>query len=964
MAARWGPLGRGTGTGKEKGKGKGKVAAAAALRLLPSGVPAKAADWKRRHLWFCLLALGFDPQAAEKFLDRELHLGVSMFDAPNAAAFHVVAQFLFSKLDPVRAAKVFRDCLLPEQITRDTEFRKQCCSWLKDIANESKNYLPPIVTSSFLSPAGSKFIHLMYRFARYVMIKNLKKNSVGSDTSSTEAVNLIPEDMRKAKARCNVARNKLLRILQKKDVIIREYNKKSQLLIKEIKQTKSEYAYHQQQLLKMRLNGKNKNDKTERIQKVRSMWTFVMDTLTSLKKEIEIVDSVIEGRVDLYTLTGTNVNVPQLLADRVESEIHEVCTGNLYEGENLNFLTVIQLLNGALRILRDECCQFESKHFTDIKNTSEFQNKILLNLKAVRQKIEEQHCKSLRELISGKQKELEMKWKSHLDQCPYSLKRGQDPDLDLLEAVSCFFHPAEEAYKDTVSFQLEIPLLDIYDSICEKNYQKDEETSGSMMDNSTLQPTRWISSVSLDLSGASESKDMLIEKDFRTETYNGKEKPVTPKISEEMEDLIISVEENTVTCTRSAVQKEDLLKKATEELAEEVAKTVTSESPQSGGGKGITLEDLISSQAFNPFLTRQQIPRTPENLLTEIRSSWRKAIQTDESPDVELAPAEVMTEESPMDASTTVQNETDTTLVRSTSASPVFDFDSTSTEFKAQNQMRKSNISGCPVWETSGVQENEGDKEQELERTVLSRISVDKTEEPASLDVENSINTPDKFSERNSRINTVPSNQLWDSLVDRILQWDAPSVLMSDSCEVTEAGILHETLPKEFDSIDPNKSTSSESDCDVLNSKDIPGSTKIKGCVEELNIDRLSLVSRYEMLKENASGNREKLHHTHAGDESVSYISDLNLRPEKERDDLCSTRDLFSLDEEFTKAPSPLSFPKGNNSLSPLLMFTQDLEEMASKIHKISSNLVRKLKGEEQLNEKLHTQESSSGQNL
>ncbi|KAM9167531.1 HAUS augmin-like complex subunit 6 [Mergus octosetaceus] len=886
-----------------------------------------------------------------------------MFDVPNVAAFHVVAQFLFSNLDPARAAEVFRNCLIPEQITRDIEFRKQCCSWLRDITNESKRYLPPIATSSFLSPAGSKFIHAMYRFARYVMSKKLKKNRVGSGTSFTKAVNLIPEDIRKTKIRHKVARKKLLRILKKKDIIIREYNKKSQLFIKEIKQTKSEYAYHQQQLLKMKLNDQNKNDKTERIQKVRSMWTFVTDTLTSLKKEMEIVDSVIEGRVDLYTLTGTNVNVPQLLADRVESEIREVCTGNLYEDEKLNFLTVIQLLNEALRILRDERCQFESKHFPDIKNTSEFQNKILLNLKAVRQKIEEQHCKSLRELISGKEKELEMKWKSHLDQCPFSLKRGQDPDLDLLQRMSCFFHPAEEAYKDTVSCQLEISLLGIYDSIYEINYKKDEETSGSMMDNSTLQPTRWISSVSLDLSEASESSDMLIEKDFHTETYSGKEKPVTPKISEEMEDLIISDEENTVICTRSAVQKEDL-KKATEELAEEVAKTVASESPQSGGGKGITLENLISSQAFNPFLTRQQIPRTPENLLTEIRSSWRKAIQTDDSPDVELAPAEVMTEESPMDASTTVLNKTELTLVGSSSASPVFDFDSTLTEFKAQNQMRISNISGCPVWETSGVQENESDKEQELDRAVLSRISVDKTEEPASLDVENSINTSDTFSESNSRINTVPSNQLRDSLVDRILQWDAPSVLRSDSCEVAEAGILHETLPKEFDSIDPNKSTSLESDFDVLNSKDVPGSTKIKGCVQESNLDLQSVVSRYKMLKENASGNREKLHQTHAGGESVSYISDLNLRPEKERDDLCSTWDLFRLDEEFTKAPSPLSFPKENHSLSPLLMFTEDLEEMASRIHKISLDLARKLKGEEQLNEKLHTKEPSSGQNL
>lgn len=333
------------------------------------------------------------------------------------------------------------------------------------------------------------------------------------------------------------------------------------------------------------------------------------------------------------------------------------------------------------------------------------------------------------------------------------------------------------------------------------------------------------------------------------------------------------------------------------------------------------------------------------HLVTEIRSSWRKAIQTDDSPDVELAPAEVMTEESPMDASTTVLNKMDPTLVGSTSASPVFDFDSTLTEFEAQNQMRISNISGCPVWETSGVQENESDKEQELERTVLSRISVDKTEEPAFLDVENSINTPDTFSESNSRINTVPSSQLWDSLVDRILQWDAPSVLRLDSCEVAEAGILHETLPKEFDSIDPNKSTSSESDFDVLNSEDVPDSTKSKGCVQESNLDLQSVVSSYKMLEENASGNREKLHQTHAGDESLSYISDLNLRPEEERDDLCSTWDLFRLDEEFTKAPSPLSFPKGYQSLAPLLMFTQDQKEIVSRIHKISLDLLSKLKG-------------------
>lgn len=46
----------------------------------------------------------------------------------------------------------------------------------------------------------------------------------------------------------------------------------------------------------------------------------------------------------------------------------------------------------------------------------------------------------------------------------------------------------------------------------------------------------------------------------------------------------------------------------------QVAKSVISESPQSGEGKAMSLEDLVSSLAFNPFVTRKQIPRTPENL--------------------------------------------------------------------------------------------------------------------------------------------------------------------------------------------------------------------------------------------------------------------------------------------------------------------------------------------------------------
>ncbi|KFQ21254.1 HAUS augmin-like complex subunit 6, partial [Merops nubicus] len=97
------------------------------------------------------------------------------------------------------------------------------------------------------------------------------------------------------------------------------------------------------------------------------------------------------------------------------------------------------------------------------------------------------------------------------------------------------------------------------------------------------------------------------------------EKPVPPKIfkngrdesatSEVQKDVV-----NNVTQTESPVKKDDPLQKARDELAEEVARTMMSESAQSSEGKGMALEDLISSLAFDPFLTRKQIPRTPDNL--------------------------------------------------------------------------------------------------------------------------------------------------------------------------------------------------------------------------------------------------------------------------------------------------------------------------------------------------------------
>ncbi|NXX56738.1 HAUS6 protein, partial [Scopus umbretta] len=181
---------------------------------------------------------------------------------------------------------------------------------------------------------------------------------------------------------------------------------------------------------RMKQNDQNENDRTGRVQKVRSMWTLVMEMLTSLKKEKEVVDSVLGSCVEQYILDGTNVvfSVPPLLAHRVENSIHQLCIGNLYEDGKLNFLTVIQLLNESLRILADERCQSELEQKLHIfENKVKLLSKVRRGLQANRLKIEQQHCVSTSGSVSREQEGWEVKWKSFLGLCPFNLTLDQDP---------------------------------------------------------------------------------------------------------------------------------------------------------------------------------------------------------------------------------------------------------------------------------------------------------------------------------------------------------------------------------------------------------------------------------------------------------------------------------------------------------------------------------------------------------
>ncbi|NXA48218.1 HAUS6 protein, partial [Nothocercus julius] len=850
-----------------------------------------------------------------------------MFDAPNNDAFHAIALFLFTKLDPSRAAEMFRECSLQGDKKGDPEFRKQCFTWLKEIAEEGRSTFPQIAASLFLSAGGPKFIDLMYQFARYVLIQDIKVNSAGTGIPFADVANLMQDNPYLTKARSRMACNKLLQMLQKEDFITREHKKKAWLLNKEIRKLKLECAGMKLWLLKKKQNDQSKIDKTERIQKVRSMWTFIMDTLTSLKTEKEVVDSVLEGRADQYALDGTNldISIPQSLINRIESEREKLCIEKIHEEEKLNFLTIVQLLNEALRTLRDELNQLKSKqHLHYIRNEIEFQSKIIVNLKKMSQKIEQQYFVPTSESVSEKQKEWEMKWKDYLGRSPFCLATDKDTELSVLPAVQPLsFYPAtEETYEKNDLCQHSDSVSDILESVCDGNYDEEDDENDEaledVMDKSTLTPERRLCQGSR---GSSESirsfenSNELLEQVFSTETFDWEEQPVSPNILKYRVDEPAIVKE----CTLN----EDPLEKAQQQLAEEVAKAVIYDSPQSSGEKGMELEDLISSLSSNPFITRKQIPRTPENLLTEIRSSWRKAIRSEDSLDTELPSSEITITETPQIGRTVVQKK----IPYYTSSSPIINFDYYPSERKShlscmelssEKQVKINCINRSSVKETARISESERGEKREFENT------LNKAE--AAPYEKKSIDTQDSSSEKKIVLSPEPFE---DSFMERIRLFDSSF----DSHEPAQVGVLQGILS------DPGQSPSSELDFDILDNKYLPDSAKSK---RDVSVDLESVLSRYETLKRTLSRNEEL--QTPTADESLNCFLDLDFtQVDTEGSDLEKT---FYLDKDFLKTLSPpITFSESKPSLSPLLMRSKCLERMASALHKMPFDSVHELKG-------------------
>lgn len=909
-----------------------------------------------------------------------------MFDKLNRDAFQIVSYFLFQTLDQSLTKEVFKLCWPPFDQKSDTEFRKHCFEWLKKISAECGSSFPQVVGSLFLSPGGPKFIHLMYHFARFVAIKYIKTHSKGSSKHFAETFNVKPQDLHKCIARSHVARNRFLQILQREDFVLQKYQENAQISVKEVRSLRSECIRQQNQIEKMEPYD-DQNDIQEKIQKVRSLWGSVNETLLFLEKEREIVSSVL-SLVNQYTLDGTNViiNVPRLLLDKIEKQMCQLHIGNVYEAGKLNLLTVIQLLNEVLKVMKYECCQADQPRLTIdlhfLEKETKFQRQRLLDLKHIRHKLKED-LTTITHSIVEKQGEWHKKWKEFLGLSPFSLIKGWTPAVDLLPPMSPLsFDPAsEEVYAGSILVQFPAALPD---TPKQQNQENDCRRASNVLE-TVYDLTNSPASFLLQPASSSDRNSVTVfEKGMKMKTSKGKmnreehcekNESISKKTPEyEGEDVSSSyVAKNTESSAFEEplpVKKIDPFQKEQDHLAEEVARTVLSESPQPSTGKEIKLEELIDSLVSNPFLTRNQIPRTPEKLISDIRTSWRKAVEMEDNRSTE--PIQMDTEhKGGLPESLPVRNQGEFSMASCFSTTSVSDYShsylpeekvvSDCLKCVPQKHVVTSHVGESSTQCQSDMLNKKTFCKQDLECVTLQdRLCQTETFSPAVSNRRDMIgrNEGGEYI-KISDYSDMPSrhkSMLWNS-------FQISSGISSSSFKDIDFSILHETLSEEVGRLSLNSSSSTEANfkqelSSPVHSGISPEDVGERQTPPKLDSSLQALYSRYEVLKKSFIKKGEETYLSNS-ETPESHKPELSPVPQNmQTDDMLNFLDTQDLHTDYTKPSLCMSLSERKRSLSPLIKFSP--VEQRSRTPMPLGELLPNLKEEEILNKSLDAKESPS----
>ncbi|XP_060055612.1 HAUS augmin-like complex subunit 6 isoform X5 [Erinaceus europaeus] len=864
---------------------------------------ARATSFEKEHLWMYLLALGFEPGPATVACGKivsHTHLGVHMFDKQNRDAFQIVSYFLFQTLDQSFTKEVFKHCWPPFDRKSETEFRKHCYEWLKKISVECGSNFPQVVGSLFLSPGGSKFIHLMYHFARFVAIKYIQSNSKNSSIRFTEPFIGKSQDLHKCIARCHVARNRFLQILQREDCVIRKYQENAQM---------------------------------------------------------ELCDDQIN----------------------IQEKIQKLHIGNVYEAGKLNLLTVIQLLNEVLKIMKYECCQSDQAKLTldlhFLEKEAKIQKERLSDLKQMRCKIKED-LTTIRQSVVEKQGEWHKKWKAFLGVSPFSLINGSTPAVDLLPPMSPLsFDPASEEVYAT-SILLKYPAL-LPDTLKQQNQENDCGRASDML-GTGYDLANSSTSVSLQPASSSDKSTVtLFEKDVTVKTPREKDKAVSKRIPKfEVEGFSSSTTAKTVESSAFGeclpTKKSSHFQKEQDHLVEEVARAVLSDSPQPSEGKEVKLEELIDSLVSNPFLTRKQIPRTPENLINEIRSSWRKAVETDNrsADPIQMDPeSEVLPESSPVLHN---QGEFDknnfflATTVSSQSHLPEEEFITDC--LVSVPQKHASYIDKSATQNQSDLSNKKITCKQNLECTLQNKLLATSQRQTFSPAIGSRTDVMGSSEEEHIKVLNHSKVSHQEPSIYKTMLWDSfqiSSGINSGSFKDTNFSILHETLPEEMDCLSLNSSSCTESSFKLepnspMPSGIFPEDVEVKQTTPKSDLNLKAICSRYEALKKSLSKKREG---THLSNPEMFGRYKLELSPAPEDmqiDDMLNILDTKDVHIDYTKPSLRMSLGERKRSLSPLIKFSPVEQKSRPTVPCSFGELLPNLEEEEILNKRFEAKESSA----
>ncbi|XP_012577091.1 PREDICTED: HAUS augmin-like complex subunit 6 isoform X2 [Condylura cristata] len=813
------------------------------------------------------------------------------------------------------------------------------------------------------------------------------KKDFDSSIHFTEALNVKTQDLHKCIARCHVARNRFLQILQRQDCVTRKYQEYAQIAVKQVRNLRSECIEQQNQIKKMGLCDDQTNIQ-EKIQKVRSLWASVNETLVFLEKEREVISSVL-SLANNYALDGTNVtvNIPRLLLDQVEKQLSQLHIGNVYEAGKLNLLTVIQLLNEVLKIMKYEHCQDDQGGLTIdfhfLEKETKFQRERLSNLKQMRYKIKED-IRSIRHSVVDKQEEWYKKWEEFFGLSPFSLIK-EAPAVDLLPPMSPLsFDPAsEEAYARSILFQYPASLPD---TPKQHNQENDcrrvsdiVETVHDLVNSPafSLQPT----------SSLDENSVTVFEKDMEMRTPTEKSETVskkTPKfeVNDSASSNITKNMDNSAFVGPLAAKKSDPFQKEQDHLVEEVARAVLSDSPQLSEGKEVKLEDLIDSLASNPFLTRKQIPRTPEKLISEIRSSWRKAVEMEDNRSTEPIQLDTEHREVLPESLPVLHNQSEFSLASFLSATSVSDSNHSllpeekvvpdSLKSVSQKNMVTSHI--CePIQSEADLLNKKVICKQDSESLALQNMSLESSQvQTFSPSVGGKIGVIGSNEEAYIKIldrSQTSYQEPQEPSIHKTTLWNSFQISSGIDSRIfrdDDFGILHETLPEELGHLSLNSSTSTEANFKLESNSPVPSgifpdnAVGDQEIISESVLNLQSICSRYEALKKSMFEKREE---TYLSSPETLERHKLELSPASQNtqtDDLLDILDTHDLHTDYTKPSVRMSLGERKRSLSPLIKFSPVEQRFRPTIPSSLGELLPNLKEEEILNKSLDAKELPS----